>query len=125
MKIASIYQKTPVECSHGYVFDQSMFTETVISEYNLVCDMSYVNVLGTSVYFIGNFFGSLAFGNFADKYGRKFTALTTFALSLACSFAMSYSTSVTMYIVMRGLSSMFAYGTAAGTYVYSKGRHNE
>lgn len=108
----------PIQCNSGYIYDKSVFTETVISEFDLVCDQYYLNSIAISIYQVGNFVGSITFGNFSDRYGRKVTCVITFLLALGCSFGVSYSSSMTAYIIFRGMTAVFAYGTAIGTYVY-------
>ena len=53
------------------------------------------------------------------RYRRRIACITTLALSLTWSSLLSYSSSVTMYIITRRLAAMFGYGTAVGTHVYS------
>ncbi|XP_037786215.1 organic cation transporter protein-like [Penaeus monodon] len=52
-------------------FDNSTFSSTVTSEFELVCGWEYLRALYTSIYMFGVFFGSPLNGFLADKYGRK------------------------------------------------------
>ena len=54
-----------------WVYDRSIFTETLSTEFDLVCGQNtFVSFLGT-IYMIGLFLGSLFGGFFNDKFGRK------------------------------------------------------
>merc|ERR1711936_1031641 len=61
---------TSTRCS-SWVFDTSVFTSTVISEFELICDQSYLKTISTTIYMSGMLFGSFFFGWFGDKFGRK------------------------------------------------------
>jgi len=108
----------PISCDNGYVYDRSLFTETVITEFDLVCDQYYLIALSTSMYQVGILVGSILFGNAADRFGRKPTSIVTFIGTLGCSFAIGYSTNVAMYMIFRTLAAAFSYGTVLGTFVY-------
>ena len=64
------------ECTE-WVYDRSIFTETISTEFDLVCSQNtFVSFLGT-VYMMGLFFGSFLGGFFNDKFGRKKARLYT------------------------------------------------
>nr|XP_009861187.2 organic cation transporter protein-like [Ciona intestinalis] len=108
----------PVVCDKGYHYDKSLFTETVVSEFNLICDRKYLSSLSTSLYYAGMMIGSILFGNLADMIGRKPTIVLTFIGVLGSMFGITYSTSVEMYMAFRTATAAFGYGTTLGTFVY-------
>ena len=57
-------------CSSGYIFDQSVFTRTVTTDYELVCENAYIESTISSIFFAGLFFGVFIFGPITDKIGR-------------------------------------------------------
>ncbi|XP_028413363.1 organic cation transporter protein-like [Dendronephthya gigantea] len=58
-------------CRNGWTYDLEERGNTIISEFDLVCDDAYKSELSTTVYFGGVLVGSLIYGFLADKYGRK------------------------------------------------------
>lgn len=73
------------ECKE-WVYDRSVFTETISTEFDLVCGQNtFVSILGT-IYMIGVLLGSLFGGFFNDKFGRKkarfYTNLTMLPVSV-------------------------------------------
>ena len=52
------------------VFDQTTYTDTVVSEWDLVCENKWMDPIISSIYLSGNFFGALIFGPLSDKIGR-------------------------------------------------------
>ncbi|CAK8674959.1 unnamed protein product [Clavelina lepadiformis] len=107
-----------IACDRGYHYDTTVLTETVVTEFDLVCDNKYLNTLATSLYYLGMLIGSFAFGNFADAFGRKLCCVITFTGCLACMFGLSFSHSVAVYMVLRVGIAAFAYGSTLGTFVY-------
>ena len=57
------------ECNFR-VFDQTTYTDTVVSEWDLVCENKWIDPVISSIYLSGNFFGALFFGPLSDKIGR-------------------------------------------------------
>ncbi|XP_053545232.1 solute carrier family 22 member 20-like [Bombina bombina] len=57
-------------CKEGWVYDQRVFSSTIISEWNLVCEQSSWKQVAHSIYMTGVFFGAIVFGSLADKLGR-------------------------------------------------------
>uniref|UniRef100_H2XZQ1 Major facilitator superfamily (MFS) profile domain-containing protein n=1 Tax=Ciona intestinalis TaxID=7719 RepID=H2XZQ1_CIOIN len=97
----------PIKCDKGYHYDTSLFTQTVVTEFNLVCDRNYLNALSTSMFYAGMLIGSFLFGNMADRFGRKPTMIVSYAGMLGCMFGVTYSTSVEMYMAFRAGTAAF------------------
>lgn len=79
-----------------WVFERVPFTETLATEFNLVCSKdTFVGMLG-SLYMIGLLIGSLIGGFFSDKFGRKkvvvFSAFLTGPLFFGQAFVPNYYT---------------------------------
>merc|ERR1719282_1695148 len=70
---SSFSSYTTTSCS-SYVFDSTIFSSTVSTEFSLVCDDGRGQLLvdlGQSVYSVGVLFGALLPGFLSDRYGRK------------------------------------------------------
>ncbi|KAM8939228.1 solute carrier family 22 member 20-like [Pelodytes ibericus] len=57
-------------CREGWTYDQSVFSSTIVTEWNLVCNRSTWKQMSRSIYMTGVLLGALVFGNLADKFGR-------------------------------------------------------
>lgn len=55
----------------GWEFDQTEFTSTITSEFELLCGRDYLTSLAQTLYFVGMVLGVITFGVLADIYGRK------------------------------------------------------
>ncbi|XP_053304509.1 solute carrier family 22 member 20-like [Spea bombifrons] len=57
-------------CREGWVYDKTVFTSTIVTEWNLVCNHQSWKLVARSIYMTGVLLGALVFGNLADKLGR-------------------------------------------------------
>ncbi|KAG5679520.1 hypothetical protein PVAND_009083 [Polypedilum vanderplanki] len=60
-----------INCKDGWVYDKSLYPATVISEWNLVCEMDYLPTLALVVFGISGLIGNYIFGYIQDYYGRR------------------------------------------------------
>ncbi|XP_076049376.1 solute carrier family 22 member 20-like [Oratosquilla oratoria] len=58
-------------CPHGFEYDTSVFTSTVSTEWDLVCDRRAVQPLFQSLLSAGSMIGCVMAGAVADKFGRR------------------------------------------------------
>lgn len=58
-------------CEFGYEFADSDTRSTIVTEWELVCDNSYLIRLHQIIYFVGAIVGGISAGIFGDKFGRR------------------------------------------------------
>lgn len=54
-----------------YDFDQSVFQETIISEWDLVCDRQWLKNLTQTIFMLGILVGNMMFGHLSDRLVLK------------------------------------------------------
>ncbi|KAM9302456.1 solute carrier family 22 member 20-like [Gastrophryne carolinensis] len=57
-------------CKDGWTYDRSIFSSTIVTEWNLICKQRSFRHVARSIYMAGVFIGALVFGALADKLGR-------------------------------------------------------
>lgn len=90
---------------------------TIASEWDLVCDNSYLSGLATTIYFIGVMVGGLLFGYLADRFGRKPIMLVTLFTPVAIGLLTSFVTSYYLFVTLRFFQGIFMQGLQTTTYV--------
>ena len=60
-------------CTEYVYSPNNTFTETVISQFNWVCDFSFfpTNSISTAIFMMGLLVGAVGFGYLSDRIGRK------------------------------------------------------
>ncbi|GFO30694.1 solute carrier family 22 member 21 [Plakobranchus ocellatus] len=76
---------------------------TMISEWNLICDLRWMKATITSVQFGGVLTGAVFGGQSGDYFGRKKTLYGSYLLNAVFNAIAAYSTSWQMFTVMRFL----------------------
>ncbi|XP_032089801.1 solute carrier family 22 member 6-A-like [Thamnophis elegans] len=71
-------------CKDGWVYDRSIFANTIIMEWDLVCNRKTRRQMAQSIYMGGVLAGALILGSLADRFGRK-AILTWSYLQMAVS----------------------------------------
>lgn len=90
-----------VHCRSGWVYDNSTFTSTLATEWDLVCDRKSLSKTTGTIFFAGVMAGAIAFGYLCDKYGRKNTLLASYILSTVFSFWSAFANSYILFTVLR------------------------
>lgn len=100
-KCKIIVNGTLEPCSE-WVYDESIFANTVSSQFNLVCDNAYLNSLGISTYFFGHFFAAIL-SPLADIFGRRIMVVSASTVMFIVNIIMPFSYNAYMFIVLRFL----------------------
>ncbi|XP_071955103.1 organic cation transporter protein-like [Antedon mediterranea] len=91
------------ECRSGWLYDRKIYGETVVTEWDLVCDQNWMRQLGKSIVLLGKLIGSLVFGQLSDLFGRKKILLISLLLQITCGVLSSFSGSFPVFITFQFL----------------------
>ncbi|XP_074659360.1 organic cation transporter protein-like [Tubulanus polymorphus] len=95
---------------HDYTYNADGYT-SIVTEFDLVCDKSYLSALSQSCYFFGVLCGSLIFPTISDMFGRKLTALgALWCAGLTCLCTLTVRDAYG-YIAIRFFSGAFIKGS--------------
>ncbi|KAL3882128.1 hypothetical protein ACJMK2_028499 [Sinanodonta woodiana] len=101
---------TPSLNCKRWVYDDTIFKATFVSQVNLVCDDIYLLSLANMLYFAGVFFGAFIFGFFSDRIGRKKTIYVSFILMLVSTVVLTWAPNYAAYVSLRFLVGASASG---------------
>ncbi|PIK45745.1 putative organic cation transporter protein-like [Apostichopus japonicus] len=100
-----------IPCTDGWIFSEnSLYPSSIIADFSLVCGSAYVMEVAQSVFFAGSLIGSPLCGLFSDMFGRRKTFLVCFLFTIVFGVALSFSSSVLMYMLLRFSLSGFIRG---------------
>ncbi|KAF3841676.1 hypothetical protein F7725_023627 [Dissostichus mawsoni] len=95
------FEATTVPCQSGWVYDNSTFTSTLATEWDLVCDRKSLTQTTSSIFFFGVMIGSIAFGFLSDRYGRRNTLLASYIMAAVFGFSSAFANSYVVFAVLR------------------------
>ena len=108
-----------VSCSKN-VFEREAspgFTNTVATEFNIVCDRAHMNSKLTGAFMAGMFAGVFIGGIIMDRLGRKLACLMGQIGSVVVNLAIAFSSGIWMYAGLRFLAAFFSMLQATSCFV--------
>ncbi|XP_035519487.1 solute carrier family 22 member 7-like [Morone saxatilis] len=108
-----------VQCQSGWVYNNSTFTSTLATEWDLVCDRKSLTKTTSTIFFFGVMFGAIAFGYLCDKYGRKSTLLVSYIMAIVFGFSSAFANSYVLFAVLRFLTGFGLTGISVNSIVLS------
>ncbi|XP_076336274.1 organic cation transporter protein-like isoform X2 [Tachypleus tridentatus] len=100
-----------VTCT-SWEYDNSFYTSTVVDEWDLVCGSDWLLSMSTTIVMTGFLFSVFICGQLSDRFGRRPITLTCIALSLLSGLACAFSTTFTMFAILRFI---IAFGMSGAT----------
>ena len=88
-----------IKCTH-WIYDKSEMENSMITDYDLVCDNDYVFELAYSLEQIGYVVGTLLFSFIADKVGRKPVLVIVTAAMALLGLAQHFVTNLIAFFVL-------------------------
>jgi len=116
-KLKSDGEKATRPCTR-WDYDRSKSPESVVSEFNLVCDKEYLRSLSQSLYMFGIMVGSFVSGILSDKFGRKRVTVIAAFGQLIFGVAVSFSSSMTVFTLLRWCVAVCSISMFTCGYVY-------
>uniref|UniRef100_A0A670Z1P3 Major facilitator superfamily (MFS) profile domain-containing protein n=1 Tax=Pseudonaja textilis TaxID=8673 RepID=A0A670Z1P3_PSETE len=90
-------------CEDGWTYDRSLFSNTIVSEWNLVCESRSLRQMAQSLYMAGVLIGSLLIGNLSD---RKSLIVWCYLQMGVAGAGTAFAPNFTIYCILRFLCGM-------------------
>uniref|UniRef100_A0A8C8R5L7 Major facilitator superfamily (MFS) profile domain-containing protein n=1 Tax=Pelusios castaneus TaxID=367368 RepID=A0A8C8R5L7_9SAUR len=121
---ATITNGTKMEtepCTDGWTYNTSIFTNTIIMEWDLVCNLRTLGQMAQSIYMAGVLVGALMFGSLADRFGRKALLSWSYLQMAVVGTCTAFSPNFTAYCTFRFLVGMALSGVILNSMSLGKG----
>lgn len=94
---------TMITCDR-WVYDDSIFKSTFVSQTNLICDDAILTSVAQMLYFAGVLIGSLVFGILSDVIGRKKVLMISLVLINVSTIGLAWANSYGIFVFWRILT---------------------
>ncbi|CAL8346814.1 unnamed protein product [Merluccius merluccius] len=98
-------------CQDGWVYDQTLYQATIVTDFNLVCDKAHLAGIAQTVFMSGILAGSFIFGPASEPLGRKMLIQAPTCLLMVFTLVSGLSVNLYMY-----LAAQFMVGVSIGGY---------
>ncbi|OWF44985.1 organic cation transporter protein-like [Mizuhopecten yessoensis] len=109
--------KHMTEFCTSWVYDKSVFVESIVTENNLVCESELVPTYVQMVIYAGSFCGSLLQGILADGIGRKKTICVSLVFLFGSGLASAWSPNYYVFTALRFIQGMSSRGVYIPSFV--------
>ncbi|XP_038619936.1 solute carrier family 22 member 12 [Tachyglossus aculeatus] len=92
-------------CLDGWTYDLSVFSSTIVAEWDLVCDSRALKPMSQSLYMGGILLGAAVCGQVSDRFGRKLVLSWCYLLMALSSTCAAFAPNFSLYCALRFLSA--------------------
>ncbi|XP_023954324.1 organic cation transporter-like protein isoform X2 [Bicyclus anynana] len=93
------------------VYNTSLFTNTIIMQWDLICDKKWLTSFTQTLFQLGTLLGSVLFGMASDRFGRKKPLLVAVVLQVSSGITAAYMPDYWTFTFIRLLVGMSVGGT--------------
>ncbi|RVE41967.1 hypothetical protein evm_013376 [Chilo suppressalis] len=101
----------------AYEYDTGQFGNTIVSEWDLICDKKWLASFTQMMLQLGILVGSVIFGFLADRFGRKITFLISVTTVMVVGFGIPFSPNYEVFTTLRFLLGVATAGTMVISFV--------
>ncbi|XP_036273120.1 solute carrier family 22 member 6 [Pipistrellus kuhlii] len=109
--------ETTEPCPDGWIYDNSTFSSTIVTEWDLVCSHRALRQLAQSLYMVGVLLGAVVLGYLADRLGRRKVLILSHLLLAASGTCAAFAPSFPAYCAFRLLSGVALSGVSLSSMI--------
>ncbi|XP_062406640.1 solute carrier family 22 member 16 [Sardina pilchardus] len=105
-------------CPGGFVYDLSEVHQSIVTDWDLVCEGEWLAKLAQPTFMLGVLIGALVFGDIADRVGRKPILMATSICQFLFGVVVAFTGNYYFFVVVRFLLAMVSSGYLVVVFVY-------
>ncbi|XP_063800928.1 solute carrier family 22 member 6-A-like isoform X2 [Pseudophryne corroboree] len=102
-------------CKYGWVYDKSVFSSTIVTEWDLVCNQRKMRQVAQSIYMAGVLVGAFVLGSLSDRFGRKAILIGSYLMMAVSGTCVAFLPSFVTYCTFRCLCGIAFSGITLNT----------
>ncbi|KAL7844429.1 hypothetical protein SRHO_G00229680 [Serrasalmus rhombeus] len=103
-------------CVDGWKYNMTEMTSTIITEWDLVCDMRSLKQMGQTIYMGGVLVGAVIFGGLSDRFGRRVLLLISHLMLAVAGTCAAFATSFSLFSLFRFFCGMALSGLVLNSF---------
>ncbi|KAJ0062080.1 hypothetical protein NL108_015247, partial [Boleophthalmus pectinirostris] len=104
------------DCTDGWTYNMNERDSSIISDWNMVCDMRSLKQMSQTVYMGGVLVGAFLFGSLSDRYGRRMLLIVSYLLMAVSGTCAAFSTTFSLFCLFRFGCGMALSGQSLNTF---------
>ncbi|XP_068600778.1 solute carrier family 22 member 6 [Brachionichthys hirsutus] len=88
-------------CMDGWSYNMTNESSSIVSGWDLVCDLRSLKQMGQTIYMGGVLVGAVVFGDLSDRYGRRVLLLISYLLMAVSGTCAAFSNSFSLFCLFR------------------------
>ncbi|KAM4018730.1 solute carrier family 22 member 6-B-like [Anomaloglossus baeobatrachus] len=106
-RYVSLLSNDTEPCKQGErIYDLTLYTSTIVNEWDLVCEQEWMKELAQSTYMAGVLVGAMLYGPLADRFGRRTVVLICLLKIASMGTGAAFSPNFTAYCIFRFMTGM-------------------
>nr|XP_004656682.1 solute carrier family 22 member 12 [Jaculus jaculus]XP_045011592.1 solute carrier family 22 member 12 [Jaculus jaculus]XP_045011598.1 solute carrier family 22 member 12 [Jaculus jaculus] len=102
-------------CVDGWVYDRSIFTSTIVTTWDLVCDSQALKPMAQSIFLAGILVGAAVCGPTSDRFGRRMVLTWSYLQVAVSGMAAAFIPTFPLYCLFRFLVAFAVAGIMMNT----------
>ncbi|MCJ8740693.1 hypothetical protein PDJAM_G00062000 [Pangasius djambal] len=103
-------------CVDGWSYNKTDMSSTIITEWDLVCDLKRLKQMGQTIYMGGVLVGALIFGGLSDKFGRRILLLISNLMMAVSGTCTAFASSFSLFCLFRFFCGMALSGIVLNSF---------
>uniref|UniRef100_A0A667YB62 Solute carrier family 22 member 6 n=1 Tax=Myripristis murdjan TaxID=586833 RepID=A0A667YB62_9TELE len=107
---ANVSDAQTESCVDGWTYERTEFLSTIVSEWDLVCNLRPLKQMSQTVYMGGVLAGAIIYGGLSDRFGRRSVLIWSYFQVACLGSCSALSPSYSAYCIFRFLTGMAVSG---------------